>query len=172
MSGITRPVSRVGHGAIHPLSVQSGCRPVIERSTTDVLLETLREVAGGRFHLTVDELRRATALIRKDVRRFRPRGPKVLTSREREVLRKFCRGLSYTEIATADGVSRSNVRNTIYRIHDKTGVGSNQEMVGLGGAVRPAGGRRTCTVTAGRGNFRRQRPSPSNPGRPVPSSSA
>ena len=39
----------------------------------------------------------------------------------------FCRGLSYKEIATPDGVGRSNVRNTIYRIHDKTGVGSNQE---------------------------------------------
>ena len=42
---------------------------------------------------------------------------------------KLLQGMAYAEIASECGISRSNVRNTIYRIHDKTGCGSNQEMV-------------------------------------------
>ena len=102
---------------------------LVKDSGADLLVETLREVAAGRFHLTADELRRAAGRIRRDSLRSRPLDPSVLTPRERDVLVKFCEGMSYAQIAGEYDMSRSNVRNTIYRIHDKTGSGSNQEMV-------------------------------------------
>ena len=102
---------------------------LVKDSGADRLVETLREVAEGRFQLTADELRRAAGRIRKNSLLSRPLDPSVLTPRERDVLVKFCEGMSYAQIAVEYEISRSNVRNTIYRIHDKTGSGSNQEMV-------------------------------------------
>ncbi len=102
---------------------------LVKDSGADLLVETLREVVAGRFHLTADELRRAAGRIRRNSLRSRPLDPTVLTPRERDVLVKFCEGMSYAQIAGEYDISRSNVRNTIYRIHDKTGSGSNQEMV-------------------------------------------
>ena len=102
---------------------------LVKDSGAERLVETLRDVVEGRFHLTADELRRAAGRIRRYNLGSRPVDPNVLTPRERIVLRKFCQGLSYGQVAEETGISRSNVRNTIYRIHDKTGSGSNQEMV-------------------------------------------
>lgn len=102
---------------------------LVKDSGADRLVETLRDVAEGRFQLTADELRRAAGRIRKNALRSRPMDPGSLTPREKDVLLKFCEGMSYAQIAEEYGISRSNVRNTVYRIHDKTGSGSNQEMV-------------------------------------------
>ena len=41
----------------------------------------------------------------------------------------FARGSSYTQIAEAKGNSTVPIRNTIYRIQDKLGVDSMQEVV-------------------------------------------
>ena len=41
----------------------------------------------------------------------------------------FASGTSYTEIAKARGNSAVTVRNTIYRIQEKVGVESKQELV-------------------------------------------
>ena len=52
-----------------------------------------------------------------------------LTAREREILKMFARGMSYAEIAEARGNSNPmSVRNSIYAIRRKLGVGSRQEM--------------------------------------------
>ena len=102
---------------------------LVKDSGADRLVETLREVAEGRFQLTADDLRRAAGRIRRETLASRSVGVNVLTLREREILVKFCQGMSYPEIAAASGIGRSNVRNTIYRIHDKIGCDSNQEMV-------------------------------------------
>ena len=111
-------------------SVAAGATGYVVKDTgVDKLVETLRDVVAGRFYLTADELRQAAGRILRDSRKPLSSDPGVLTPREREVLAKFCRGLSYSQIAEADGISRSNVRNTVYRIHDKIGAGSNQEMV-------------------------------------------
>ena len=68
-------------------------------------------------------------------------GPKVLTVREREVLTHFAQGKPYARIADALGVrvrhaappaaarGTATVRNAIYRIQDKLGVESKQEIV-------------------------------------------
>ena len=102
---------------------------LLKDSGVDHLVNVVREIAEGRIHLTADALRRAAAMIRKDASTGRPRGPELLTPRELEMLRYFCRGLSYMEIAEVCGISRSTVRNSIDRIQDKAGVGSRPEMV-------------------------------------------
>ena len=102
---------------------------LVKDSGADKLLDTLRDVCEGRFQLTADELRRAASRIRRNISASHPVDPSVLSPRERDVLVKFCQGFSYPEIAAALGFGRSNVRNAIYRIHNKTGCGTNQEMV-------------------------------------------
>ena len=56
-------------------------------------------------------------------------GPSVLAEREREVLRHYAAGKPYARVAASLGVSTVTVRNTIYRIQHKLGVGSKQEIV-------------------------------------------
>ena len=57
------------------------------------------------------------------------RGPDLLTPRETELLRLFCRGLSYAQIADAAEIGQSTVRNTLDRVQHKAGAGSKTEMV-------------------------------------------
>ena len=102
---------------------------LLKDSGVDQLVAAIREIAEGQVKLTADALRRAAMMIRKNVSSSSSRGPELLTAKELQVLRRFCRGLSYTQIADADGISRSTVRNTIDRIQDKAGVGSKPEMV-------------------------------------------
>ena len=53
----------------------------------------------------------------------------MLTAREREVLRLFAEGNSYAQVAGVIGNSPITVRNTIYRIEQKLGVTTKQEIV-------------------------------------------
>ena len=55
--------------------------------------------------------------------------PEVLSARERDVLTRFATGKGYAEIAEALGISKVTVRNAIYRIQNKLGVVSQQEIV-------------------------------------------
>ena len=52
-----------------------------------------------------------------------------MTPRETELLRLFCRGLSYAQIADAAEIGQSTVRNTLDRVQHKAGAGSKTEMV-------------------------------------------
>ena len=52
-----------------------------------------------------------------------------LTALERETLALFAGGRSYNEIAEARGKSSVTIRNTLYRIQDKLGIKSKQELV-------------------------------------------
>ena len=102
---------------------------LLKDSGVDKLVEGIRDVSQGRVNLTAEALRRAAIMIRRDSGASRTRGPVILTAKETAMLRQFCRGLSYTQIADVDGISRSTVRNTIHRVQDKVGVDSKQEMV-------------------------------------------
>ena len=102
---------------------------LLKDSGVDRLVEGIRDVSQGRVNLTAEALRRAAIMIRRDSVLSRTRGPDMLTPKETAMLRQFCRGLSYTQIADSDGISRSTVRNTIHRVQDKVGVDSKQEMV-------------------------------------------
>ena len=98
-------------------------------SGPEELADALREVAEGRLRIPDSAMRRVFALIRehRDLTIHRPL--ETLTSREREFLKLFASGRSYTQIAQARGNSAVTIRNTIYRIRDELGVNSNQEVV-------------------------------------------
>ena len=52
-----------------------------------------------------------------------------LTTVEQETLALFASGKSYAQIAEARGNSAVTVRNTLYRMQDKLGIESKQELV-------------------------------------------
>ena len=109
------------------------------------LAGAIREVAQGRLRIPDRAIRRVFALIRGQRRLTASRALKALTGREREVLQMFASGRSYAEIAEAKGTKVVTVRNSIYRIQDKLGVETKQEMVvwavknGLLDDVEPGG---------------------------------
>ncbi len=98
-------------------------------SRPEELVEAVLGVAKGRLRIPDMAVRRVFAMIRGD-RRLVSRQPLVkLTALEREVLTLFASGWSYTEIAELRGNSTVTVRNNIYRIQDKLGIGTKQELV-------------------------------------------
>ncbi|MYH41503.1 MAG: response regulator transcription factor [Chloroflexi bacterium] len=94
---------------------------------SEQLLAAIRKVADGRLVIPDEAVRRVFALIRGETG-VMP-GKNVLTAREREVLTHFARGESYAGIAERLGVTMVTARNAIYRVQDKLGVKSKQEIV-------------------------------------------
>ena len=81
------------------------------------------------YELPDKAVRRVFAMIRGE-RKLVSRQPLAkLTALEREVLTLFASGRSYTEIAQARGNSTVTVRNTLYRVQDRLGIKSKQELV-------------------------------------------
>ena len=60
---------------------------------------------------------------------MKPLPSNKLTALEREVLTLFASGRSFVEIAEARGNSTVTVRNTLYRIQDRLGIKTKQELV-------------------------------------------
>lgn len=102
---------------------------LLKDSGVDQLVTVIRKIAEGQTNLTADALRRAARMIREGSIPSPSRGANLLTPRESEMLRHYCQGKSYTQIADASGISRSTVRNTMDRIQFKAGVTSKPEMV-------------------------------------------
>ena len=92
------------------------------------LLSAVRDVARGDLRLPTEIVRRAFEEIRGGGRAGDATAA-GLTSREREILVSFALGMSYARIAEARGVKPVTVRNAIYGIQQKLGVGSMQELV-------------------------------------------
>ena len=109
-------------------AIAAGATGFVQKySGGDELVDAIRQVAGGRLVIPDEAIRRVFRLIRGGTA-LMP-GPKVLTVREREVLTHFARGKSYAQIAQALGIGTVTVRNAIYRVQDKLGVQSKQEIV-------------------------------------------
>ena len=102
---------------------------VIKDASLPDLLEAVRDVALGRLRIPLPVLRRACAVAYGQPEPALEERSPVLTEREREVLTLFAGGSSYADIAERYGNSPSTVRNAIYRIQDKLGVGSRQGLV-------------------------------------------
>ena len=118
------------HGAIVQ-AVNAGATGYLQKfSGKEMLLSTVREVAGGEFRVQGEAARKlVTGLSRGGGVPIPPSELTRLTERERELLRMFARGMSYAEMAEARGNSNPmTVRNAIYAIRRKLGVGSRQEM--------------------------------------------
>ena len=98
-------------------------------SGRDDLLTAVREVAEGRSRIPFDIARRAFNAIRRAPPDSKNDKAAKLTIREREIVKLFSRGNSYRQIAEVVGNTPLTVRNAVYRIQDKIGVGSKQEMV-------------------------------------------
>ncbi len=98
-------------------------------SGRDDLLTAVREVAEGRSRIPFDIARRAFNAIRRAPPDSKNDKAAKLTIREREIVQLFSRGNSYRQIAEVVGNTPLTVRNAVYRIQDKIGVGSKQEMV-------------------------------------------
>ena len=98
-------------------------------SGPEELAEAIREVAQGRLRIPDKAIRRVFAMIRGQRGLTASRVLKALTEREREILQMFASGKSYAQIAEAKGNKVVTVRNSVYRIQDKLGVDTKQEMV-------------------------------------------
>ena len=98
-------------------------------SGPEELADAVRDVAQGRLRIPDSAIRRVFALIRDQHEPGMQRTPDALTGREREILRLFVSGRSYAEIAEARGNSKVTIRNAIYRIQEKLGVRTKQEVI-------------------------------------------
>ena len=76
-----------------------------------------------------EAVREVFALVRRGAEDTSNRASDRLTALEWETLTLFASGRSYHEIAEARDNSAVTVRNTLYRIQDKLGIKSKQELV-------------------------------------------
>ena len=109
-------------------AVSAGATGFVRKFTaSDALVHAVREVAAGSLIIPEDAVRRAFRLL-GDGAAIEP-ATHVLSAREREVLTRFATGKAYAEIAADMGLKKVTVRNSIYRVQNKLGVESQQEIV-------------------------------------------
>ena len=110
-------------------AVAAGATGYLQKETDrERLLSTVRDAVSGELRVPVEIVRRAFEEIRGGGRAGDATAA-GLTQREREILVSFALGMSYARIAEARGIKPVTVRNAIYGIQQKLGVGSMQELV-------------------------------------------
>ncbi len=111
-------------------AVNAGATGYLQKySGKDMLLSTVREVAGGEFRVQGEAARRLVSGMGSGAAPAPPNDLERLTDRERQILRMFAMGMSYADIAQARGNSNPmTVRNAVYGIQRKLGLGSRQEL--------------------------------------------
>ena len=111
-------------------AVAAGATGYLQKYTRpEELVEAVLAVAGGRLRIPEKTIREVFAIVRAARGIASCRASDELTELERETLKLFASGTSYTQIAEARGNSTVTVRNTIYRIQEKVGVKTKQELV-------------------------------------------
>lgn len=111
-------------------AVAAGATGYLQKySRPEELVEAVLDVAEGRLRVPDKAVRRVFAMIRGDRTLSSRQASQKLTVLERETLTLFASGRSYTEIAEERGNSTVTVRNNLYRIQDKLGIGTKQELV-------------------------------------------
>ena len=111
-------------------AVAAGATGYLQKETgRERLLAAVRGVYLGELLVPVDVVRRVFAGIRGPAKMGDSVAAAGLTPREREILVSFARGRSYREIAEEREVRPVTVRNCIYGIRSKLGLGSMQELV-------------------------------------------
>lgn len=110
-------------------SVAAGATGYLQKySGMEQLLSTVREVADGEFRIPADAARRMVESLRSTAQEDEQE-THGLTPKETEILTLFSQGLSYAQIADEVGNTRLTVRNNIYRIQRKLGIGTKQGIV-------------------------------------------
>ena len=108
-------------------AVAAGATGYLQKvSGMDQLLSTVKVVAAGEMRLPTEVVRRVFAGIRSGATAEEEAG---LTPREKEILASFSQGMSYNAIAEAREVKPVTIRNAIYTIQVKLGLGTKQEIV-------------------------------------------
>ena len=108
-------------------AVAAGAAGYLQKvSGMNQLLSMVKGAAADEMRLPTEVVRRVFERIRSGAR---SKEEADLTPREKEILVSFCRGMSYVAIAEAREVKPVTIRNAIYTIQVKLGVGSKQEMV-------------------------------------------
>ena len=108
-------------------AVAAGAAGYLQKvSGMDQLLSTVKVVAAGEMRLPPEVVRRVFAGIRSG---GAAEEEADLTPREKEILASFSQGMSYNTIAEAREVKPVTIRNAIYIIQEKLGLGTKQEIV-------------------------------------------
>ena len=108
-------------------AVAAGAAGYLQKvSGMDQLLGMVRGVAAGELRLPAEVMRRVFDRIRSGAK---SKQEIDLTPREKEILASFSRGMSYAAIAEAREVKVVTIRNAIYTIQVKLGLGTKQEVV-------------------------------------------
>ena len=111
-------------------AVAAGATGYLQKySRSEELLEAVVAVAEGRLRIPENAVRQVFSMVRGLRELASRQALDRLTAVERETLTLFARGMPYTEIAQVRGNTPLTVRNTIYRIQDKLGVETKQELV-------------------------------------------
>ena len=111
-------------------AIAAGATGYLEKySRPEELVEAVLDVAAGRLRIPEKAVREAFAMVRGAREIASRQALDELTTVERETLALFASGTSYAQIAEARGNSTATVRNTLYRIQDKLGVKTKQELV-------------------------------------------
>ena len=109
-------------------AVSAGATGFVQKFTgSDELVHAVREVAAGNLMIPDHAVRRAFRVL-SDGAPAQP-AKDLLSARERGVLTRFATGMGYAEIAAEMDLKKVTVRNAVYRIQNKLGVGSQQEIV-------------------------------------------
>ena len=93
------------------------------------LLTALRQVVEGRLRIPDETVKRVFSAIREGSGPGDRCGPGALNPRERDILALFASGKSYAQIAAIKGNSPLTIRNVVYRIQDRVGARTKQEVV-------------------------------------------
>ena len=110
-------------------AVAAGATGYLEKySRPEELVEAVAGVAEGRLRIPDEALRRVLTTLRSK-REAASRKAAELTAVEREYVTLFASGRSYTQISKVRGNSITTIRNTLYRIQEKLGVRTKQELV-------------------------------------------
>ena len=111
-------------------AVAAGATGYLQKySQPEELVEAILDVARGRLRIPGKVVREVFAMVRGARELASRQASDKLTALERETLTLFAGGRSYTQIAEARGNSTVTVRNALYRIQDKLGIGTKQELV-------------------------------------------
>ena len=111
-------------------AIAAGATGYLEKySRPEELVEAVLDVAAGRLRIPEKAVREAFEMVRGARELASRQALGDLTTVERETLALFASGRSYAQIAEARGNSTVTVRNTLYRIQDKLGVKTKQELV-------------------------------------------
>ena len=92
-------------------------------------MESVVAVAEGRLRIPEASVKKVFAMVRSERRLSSRRPLDNLTGLERDTLTSFAKGESYAKIAEVRGNSVVTVRNTLYRIQNKLGIETKQELV-------------------------------------------